>query len=261
MSTDKPVVARDLGTLGGGRHFAFEANDPVGIIDDTTVSTRHYITLQHLWSAQHSARLCAEREADLVARNASNVDIEHRSLAIGAVMSAVAFLQAFVNQVYADAAESPPGAVRPEIAGLTVPTAAALRQSWITKTTPSVKPKVANVLRYYQHAPHCAGASKLAADRQPYRGVKVLIDLRNALVHFVPETQEHGLTHKFEQNLARLITENEQPIGQPWYPNKALGAGCAAWAWTVATDFADQWRARMGLIPDYRAVLAGFPAP
>jgi hypothetical protein len=45
--------------------------------------------------------------------------------------------------------------------------------------------------------------------------------------------------------------ENQQPIGEPWFPNKALGAACADWACSSVITFARDWHGRMGLTFDF----------
>lgn len=42
-----------------------------------------------------------------------------------------------------------------------------------------------------------------------------------------------------------------QPFGHPWFPNKALGAGCADWACETSITFARTWHQRMGLTHDF----------
>ena len=68
------------------------------------VGVRDYMASQHLWTARREAWLCRKREDELL--NDRNLDRRHRSHAITAVLSAVAFLEAFVNAVWQDAAES-----------------------------------------------------------------------------------------------------------------------------------------------------------
>ena len=67
--------------------------------------SRRSLALQHLWSALHNARLCRDLEAQLV----GNVPfhIQHRASAINAVLSAVAFVEALVNEVFQDATDAP----------------------------------------------------------------------------------------------------------------------------------------------------------
>ena len=42
-----------------------------------------------------------------------------------------------------------------------------------------------------------------------------------------------------------------QQFGHPWFPNKALGAGCAGWACETSITFARTWHQRMGLTHDF----------
>ena len=70
-----------------------------------TVSMRGYFSTQHLWSAEHFIRLTAELEAAHTGE--ARFSIRHRSvLPLGAVGEAVAFLEAFVNELFQDAADA-----------------------------------------------------------------------------------------------------------------------------------------------------------
>jgi hypothetical protein len=42
------------------------------------------------------------------------------------------------------------------------------------------------------------------------------------------------------------------PDARPWYPHKAVSAGCAEWAWKSCVAFADEWWKRMGLTREYQ---------
>ena len=74
-------------------------------------------------------------------------------------------------------------------------------------------------------------AIHLAIGAEPYQSADVLIDLRNALVHFKPQWwHDDGRGEaKFVAGVRGKLAgyENRQPIGEPWFPNKVLGAGCA----------------------------------
>jgi hypothetical protein len=53
---------------------------------------RDYMAVHHLWAAQRWARMCDEAESNLVADGNNDMDFGHRSLAVAAIMSSVAFL-------------------------------------------------------------------------------------------------------------------------------------------------------------------------
>lgn len=105
------------------------------------------------------------------------------------------------------------------------------------------------------------GAEQFRSDHNPLRPVLYLIKLRNALVHFKPETIDSEAEHKLEKQLRPLIRENQQPVGNPWFPNKLFGAGLAEWACASALSFADEWSTRVGLTNSFLTELASFPKP
>ena len=94
---------------------------------------------------------------------------------------------------------------------------------------------------------------------EPYQSIDLLVSLRNALAHYKPhEPGDTGADvakrlRKMVDGIRSKITvvrENRQNI-TAWYPNKMLGAGCAAWACDSAIAFARDWHDRMGLQYDF----------
>ena len=68
-----------------------------------TISTRSYLSAQHLWTARHNAELCRQREVAIAGKRP--IDVQHRSYATTAVLMSVTFLEATVNEVFEDAAD------------------------------------------------------------------------------------------------------------------------------------------------------------
>ena len=68
---------------------------------ESSVAARHSLSLQYLWNARHSARLCAEGEADSERRRYYEV----RGHSMTAVISAAAFVETIVNEVFQDVAD------------------------------------------------------------------------------------------------------------------------------------------------------------
>ncbi|MEV6339486.1 hypothetical protein AB0M12_32810 [Nocardia vinacea] len=226
-----------------------------------TAESRHNLATQYLWTARSAAKQCGEREADLVANDHNEVNIEHRTLAITAVVFSVFFLEAWVNQLFADAADANPGQSVYLLAGLADAEVAKLA-NWWRKTDAQGKTvnERKSALQKYQQALNLLGKPRLGEANDPYLSAYDLIELRNALVHFKPEWQGQSV-HPIEQMLKKhsKFTENQQRIGSPWYPNKCFGAGCAAWACGAAMALADDWSARMGLTHDYKADFHDWP--
>jgi hypothetical protein len=220
------------------------------------VGSRHYFASTHLWNARHLARLCQEREKELVAQNAYEPDMQQRSHCVSALLASVAFLEALVNEVWQDAADTPADEDSQRLAGLSRPEVARLRGLWQTEGVERM-----SILDKYGAALVAADKPGLDPGREPFGSVKVAIQLRNALMHFQPKLQWHDEQHKLEKALRGKFAENPLPILGTWYPHKALGAGCAQWAWSKCLDFAKEWWQLMGLERDFLVDFDSWPEP
>jgi hypothetical protein len=197
-----------------------------------------------------AARQCDEREQELVSSGRLNIDLAHRADAVSAILSAVAFLEAFVNETFSDAADSPVGTYRTE--GLDTATIDRMRQFWSGGVV-TIERSI-TVLQKYQLALVCADMPQLEAGHEPAQSVTALVALRNALVHFMPETQGDDSVHRLEKVLKGRLTPNRQGIG-PLYPNGVLAAGGASWACSAAMNLVIEWQQLLGLAYDFRTTL------
>jgi len=212
---------------------------------------RHYVAGQHLWSARHHARLCAELEAEKTGRTA--FDIRHRACAVSAVLSAVVFLEALVNETFQDAAD---GHAR-RIAPLGPRCIALMGEFW------NAGSRYVGVLDKFQMALLFADRPRLDPGAAPYQDAQLLIGIRNRLVHFRPawttaeeETKEEARVEgKFAPNALMA------GMGNPWFPDKCLGAGCAQWSWKTSLALADEWTTRLGIPRPYQADNDSWPQP
>ncbi len=234
-----------------------------GVVGSVTVSTRHYLASQHLWSALHSARLCSELEAQHAggAPVPGSFPIEHRARAIDSVLAAVAFLEALVNEVFQDATDTKQGTTNPRIVPLGEQCIALMSEFWKASRQGE---RYMNVLDKYQMTLLFANKPKLDAGANPYQDAELLIGIRNKLVHFRPESLTHGEgdERKFEKKLAERIIPNALVPGTSrWFPDKCLGAGCANFACTTIRSLADDWTDRLGLPRSYESDLNSYPAP
>jgi hypothetical protein len=83
-----------------------------------------------------------------------------------------------------------------------------------------------------------------------------VIALRNWSVHYRPQSYSHDepdLRAKVEDARAR-IAENALMAGSnnPWFPDKALGAGCARWVVQTVRAFVDEFVDAVGCAAGYR---------
>jgi hypothetical protein len=245
----QPTDAHALGgaSLTGAVSDSIEINDTVGLTDVVQIASRHYEAGQHLWSARHYARLCAEREAER-RTDAPVVEIRHRAYAASAVLSSVVFLESLVNEVFQDAADATEDQVGVRIAPLGRRCIALMGEYWEASDNGRLIP----LLSKFQMVLLFAEEPKFDRGVNPYQDASYLITIRNELVHFRPSWRTQGEENKLEQGLAGKFAENAlmAGTGNPWFPNKCLGAGCAQWSWRTGRSLADEWTARLN-IPRY----------
>ncbi|RBY76881.1 hypothetical protein DQ239_11830 [Blastococcus sp. TF02-09] len=231
------------------RHLA----DGAGANDAVQVATRRYLSSEHLWSSLHATRRCRAIETELLGK--VRVDIEHRTYAMTAVLSAVAFLEALVNETYDDAHDTQHDSGR--IAALDGRARGLMAAFWQATRG---RDRYVGVLDKYRMALLFAGAPPFDQGANPYQDAELLIRLRNELVHFRPTWHEQGVPDKFGDKLAErfapsgLLPAND---GSPWI-TRALGAGGAAWAYNTCKAFADAWTDRLGIARAYEADLAAW---
>jgi hypothetical protein len=212
---------------------------------------RIHLSPNHIFSAFYLARLARQLEhqgdsTDQIIRE------QHRGIVISGVLASVAFLEAAINELYVSASE-PFGNN-----SLTEELQKRLKAIWSLE----VFRRNARILEKYQVALELAGHEPFLKGANPYQDVKLLIDLRNALVHFVPSTtpivgqpeveiplDEFGkqLRGKFPENPWKakysLISSGPEPEPATWpfFPEGCLGSGCAFWSAQSALAFADEF--------------------
>lgn len=224
--------------------------------DGAKIAMRTYLSAHHLFAAVHFARLGLELENRHTGQ--PKFSHEHRSYVIGSVLSAVAFLEAAINEVFCNAADGH-NALKP----LTQSAHDLMRELWGMGI-----PRTASypILKKYQVALVLAGKPQLEDGRQPYQDAHLLIQLRNALVHYEPEwlpapTGAHGfevkLKHKFPPSA--LFAGS----GNCWYPDHCLGYGCSRWAVNTSVALTEEFLSRMAISGNYQAILPklGLPLP
>lgn len=190
---------------------------------------RVYMAVHSLWSAKRSAQMCSEREDALVAQGTARLDPAHRADAINAVVSAVMFLEGFVNELFSDAADKSHGT--PRTRGLSETAREQMRELWKGGAVPSDR---ISVIHKYQLALLCAGKRSFDPGCSPLQDVAALIQLRNYLIHYNSESPNTVDLQKVFIGVMQRAGENRQSVGPPLFPNKVLGAGCASWACDTA---------------------------
>ena len=140
---------------------------------------------------------------------------------VASILSSMAALEAFVNEIRFEPAEYFPHQV-PELV------ASSLSQS---EREPLLE-RVAflSVLN---------GRKKPDLGRNPGQSVGALVDLRNALVHFRPEWPDEQKAHSKlgEQLRGRFALSPFFDSSEPIFPRACMSFGCAKWAVESIRDF------------------------
>jgi hypothetical protein len=96
---------------------------------------------------------------------------EHRAYATGVFLTSVAFMEGLINEILADAHDNTD----------TVPTELNAALQKVNRED--------GCLRKYQNSLSKAGKEPFDREADPYESVAALIQLRNSLVHYIPESQ------------------------------------------------------------------------
>lgn len=216
---------------------------------------RTYFSIQLI----KTARLFCDSSYGIESKYASgfeNIDVELKSklsednlsFTTGVIISCVSFLEANINEIFCDALDKEHNE---RLNPLPQESIRLMRGLWnyIEKENPLDK---------YQIALEAAGKEKLDKGSEPYQSVDLLIKLRNELVHYKTKTVssssfEPTEKSKIEKRLSGKFIENlfYKFTGNPYFPNKCLGYGCAKWAFNSVVSFTDTFYSKMGIKPYY----------
>jgi hypothetical protein len=176
-----------------------------------------------------------------------------------AVFASVSFLEATINELFADAHDKVPTVVNQ----LQPETISQMSEMWkLMFPKPEMRklgvPKSSKILQKFQTALTLTRKPMFDSENSHYKDIDCLIKLRNALVHYEPEwitnssDTEEDTIQKMEKILKGKFQLNPLAgIGNSFFPDKCLGHGCAEWAVRSSMMFADEFFLRMGLKPTY----------
>ena len=216
------------------------------------VVMRGYMSTQHLYAARYAAEEVESLEA--LHTGEPRFNIRHRGFVLSAVSESVMFLEAAINEIFQDAADGH----HVRLSQLGEGPLKLMAALWEATDKGHMKTlmKYQSALRFCDHEPFPAGSS-------PYQDVKRLVDLRNYLVHYRPENLADDLQPKISSALKGRFDNNKLMAGSGnlWFPDHALGAGCAGWAWRAARAFVEQFASTIGVTLNFQAVDFGDPLP
>lgn len=211
-----------------------EARGAVGGLDRGRKPIRSesftFFSAYYFRAMYQSARASQEIERELDRNRAT----ENACFAIMAVTSSVAFLESHINELFMLVSKDTApyrdldSTVKEGIRNLSGDVALKL----------AILPKYDLVLGLNRSPAFDHGA-------QPYQDAAVLVQLRNAIMHY-----QTGFRCDYEElNLEKRV-KGKFPLcafnlDGPLFPQGFLGAGCAIWAAKTAQDFADDFHRRL----------------
>lgn len=217
----------------------------------------HYFSLDHARAASSFSRKCAELEA--LAPNSGEEDTapigtrsDHRSYATSSVLASGAFIEACINEFIHTASRDDLSHVE----GAEARTGLELNERQQITAAGGDLSSESQTLERYQKVLQLLGRKQFDRGARPFSEAKLLMRLRNELVHYKPQwrpehsderrsTDQHNLVvglmeRKFTPNPFYADSMN------PYFPQKCLGHGCTSWAWKSALKFADCFFSRVG---------------
>ena len=119
-----------------------------------------------------------------------------------------------------------------------------------------------NVVEKFQIALTLAKKPVFDPGVQPAQDIKIIVQLRNDLIHYEPtwiegssSPQSRATQHKIELGTKGKFALNPLTShNNPYYPDQCLSFGCAKWAVTRSVEFVDDFFTRIGLAIPYEHV-------
>jgi hypothetical protein len=211
-----------------------------------TVSMRPYFSAYLLWTAQHQAVLAGEIEAKHSGQ--SRFSIEHRAYVLSSVVASAGFLETMVNELFQDSVDG----YRNYVGVLGDACIQRMAQLWReTNAGRNLRP-----LEKYERLLELAGGPPLDRGANPYQDANMVLVLRNAIVHYHSVSLSAAAeAHALEKNLRQQgFDDNALMAGSanPWWPDHALGHGCATWSHRSVKALTDHVSNALGLQPHYQ---------
>ena len=184
--------------------------------------------------------------------------LRHEAFILNSVLSTVAFLESTINELYADAADDAYFFEDEKHEALL----RTIGEKWQNEKNFDRAPMISK----YQRILTIAGISPFDENDQAFANVRMLIEIRNHLMHYkrewvvirergVAATGEETTADKFEKILRKKFAIN--PLAEknlPFFPDKCLGHGCAEWAIANSLIFTDEFFRRLDLPAPYEGI-------
>lgn len=219
------------------------------------VKSRSYFSVPYLCGAAMFAREAYKTESTYNETSDGELALTHRARVVSVITSSAAALEAMINEAFVDAAESDGGC----IAAVSSETRAKIATLWEIPRTSRYA-----ILEKFNIAHLLIAGRALDKSHHRWHNVAWVVRLRNDFIHFEPSWRTHNTINpvatpatsegfeKYERALKGQFAENQLcGSGNPYYPDRMLGHGCAEWSIKSVLDFADHFWQSIGVVPVY----------
>jgi hypothetical protein len=174
---------------------------------------------------------------------------EMRAYVLSAVTGSAAFLEASINELFADAHEYLAGSVPEALRGLKRETQIRMAALW-----PYAKKY--GVMEKHRIALSLAEADPLDPGAEPVQSAADLLLVRNHYLHYQPESVRGGTAQGGDKKLTsrmqgKLTLPEWDSGGEDLFPTRAICPDLARWALESAVRFTDAFCGRLGIAPGY----------
>jgi len=228
--------------------------------DESVIRFRDCFSVRYIQSAAVLCRLGygIEQACRTAEDPAPDFLLRHEAFILNSVLSTVAFLESTINELYADAAD--------DACPFTDGKHEALLRTIAGKWQNGKNFDRAPMIDKYQKILSIGGAPVFDEDDQAFANIRMLIGIRNYLMHYkrewvvirergVAATGEETTADKFEKILRKKFALNPLAAKNlPFFPDKCLGHGCAEWAIANSLILTDEFFRRLDLPAPYEGI-------
>ena len=210
------------------------------------IGIRSHLSTQYLFSAWSFTKHAKSIEDKYTSEeDLKTFFLDHRSSVLGCIIITVTFLEAYINEFFSDISAN----MLFDYPNISKECAEKLSLLWEHGIPRTAK---YSILEKYEFALGKLSGKEFNKGISPYQDVKMLIKLRNSLIHFESEWVyndpnkfgKKDLEHELEKSLKGKFQLN--PItgsANPFFPDKCLGFGICRWGLSSSIKFVlDFWK-------------------
>ena len=173
----------------------------------------------------------------------------------GSIITAVAFLEATINELFADVGDESVNRMKQLAPNLR----ALMAQMWSLQV-----PRTASyrITEKYQIALTSAGAPTFLLGQQPLQDVSILVELRNELIHYEPTWRDERVPGDANEADSDRLGRSCDPFfgpepirllkeWRPYFPDHCLGYGCDG-SGQASMRFVDEFFQRISMSSSLR---------